>query len=1085
MSNSGDRVSGRIGAILLCSDILATRESEQASNLRWFADLLERPIRAALPEAVLRKGLDAGFRRDAVLQGLVAADALQDRHCWFDPGALSPEGLDALREAIGEDTLIVGYELSEMTRAALSRAGLAYLDIWLHPVRFADDILFAMRASDPAVQSRLSAFELPHEALAAQADILKVQNYRGFAKFERNLVEGAALLIGQTARDKSVLGRDGFLGLSDFQEEVARLSRQHPRVYFSRHPNEPRLDPDARALLSRHDNIVEIEAPTYHLLADGRLDTVAGISSSVLEEARFFGKRTVRFFRPPFPLDGDARYTTILQSLCFSHFWAEILRDVAPTEPCAPAGFIDPKNKLRHALSFYWGYRDIDRYEQSAPVARNGDAAKDQAVVGDQAVEISVETSDLVSFDLFDTLLTRRFASPRDVFVSIADKASKIAGGSALDFPMRRSTAEREATARAGKAGRDDPTLAEIYCALLGAPRSDARVEQLCMLEVEAERAALRPRAAGAELFRRARQANRRIAILSDMYLPREVIEDVLASCGYEGWEALYLSCERGVTKRNGGLFELLLNDCGVPPDRILHIGDNPMGDVAVPGRLGIQSLHLPKPVEMMGAAAPYLMGATRRMADDARGGGTTMLAQIASRHFDDPRAATVSDDLGRDPEAFGYVFLGPFLAGFGQWLHREAISQGIDRLGFLTREGSVLHAAFAALHPDSPIAAETVFASRRIVNAAVLASPADITQRAEQARGARHRSVADFLNMEFGLEESEIDPDALIASGFPNAEIVIGPGTPAANLRSLAEAHTDRILARAKDTRQTLRAYLADTGVTTGRAALVDIGYAGRTQAAYARIAKTRLSGLYAATFRLAKDVLGELPASAYLAEGVAANDHSYGIVRHRRVYETLLCAPGPTYAGIAKATNGWEGVRAQGCDTPLRDAFVRSAHAGALAFVRDFAAEGGAQRPVSGSIATALLDAVLDAPSPGMAAWLGALEFEDSYDVRGIARLVDSPTGADSAVWVEGARALTAGGARRRSARGPAWTAYGPYGVLGWRHALVPFVAPVIARIGDAHDADHYRDDPIGFFRRLSDPRYRRIGRLLYPWD
>jgi hypothetical protein len=162
-----------------------------------------------------------------------------------------------------------------------------------------------------------------------------------------------------------------------------------------------------------------------------------------------------------------------------------------------------------------------------------------------------------------------------------------------------------------------------------------------------------------------------------------------------------------------------------------------------------------------------------------------------------------------------------------------------------------------------------------------------------------------------------------------------------------------------------------------------------------------------------------------------------------------------------------------------------VRAAHAGALAFVRDFAADGGADIAVPGHDATAFLDAMLDAPTAAMAAWLGTLEFEDSYDVRGTARLVDSATGPDSAVWPEGARALAPAAARRKRGRGPDWAPYGPYGLLGWRHALVPFVAPVIARIGDPHDVDHYRDDPIGFFRRLSDPRYRRIGRILYPWD
>ncbi len=66
-----------------------------------------------------------------------------------------------------------------------------------------------------------------------------------------------------------------------------------------------------------------------------------------------------------------------------------------------------------------------------------------------------------------------------------------------------------------------------------------------------------------------------------------------------------------------------------------------------------------------------------------------------------------------------------------------------------------------------------------------------------------------------------------------------------------------------------------------------------------------------------------------------------------------------------------------------------------------------------------------------------------------------------------------------------GPDWQPFGAYGLLGWRHALTPLLAPVIAKIGNDKDARIYREDPIGFFRELSDPRQRFIGRLLYPFD
>ncbi len=68
---------------------------------------------------------------------------------------------------------------------------------------------------------------------------------------------------------------------------------------------------------------------------------------------------------------------------------------------------------------------------------------------------------------------------------------------------------------------------------------------------------------------------------------------------------------------------------------------------------------------------------------------------------------------------------------------------------------------------------------------------------------------------------------------------------------------------------------------------------------------------------------------------------------------------------------------------------------------------------------------------------------------------------------------------------APGPKWQAWGPYGILGWRHLLTPLVSPFIAGIGHGRDAENYREDPIQFFRELSNPKFRLIGRILYPFD
>ncbi len=67
---------------------------------------------------------------------------------------------------------------------------------------------------------------------------------------------------------------------------------------------------------------------------------------------------------------------------------------------------------------------------------------------------------------------------------------------------------------------------------------------------------------------------------------------------------------------------------------------------------------------------------------------------------------------------------------------------------------------------------------------------------------------------------------------------------------------------------------------------------------------------------------------------------------------------------------------------------------------------------------------------------------------------------------------------------ASGPQWQAWGPYGVLGWRHLITPPLALIISKIGNSHDAMIFRQDPIMFFRELSSPMFRLIGRIVYPF-
>jgi len=147
----------------------------------------------------------------------------------------------------------------------------------------------------------------------------------------------------------------------------------------------------------------------------------------------------------------------------------------------------------------------------------------------------------------------------------------------------------------------EDIDLAAIYrtlsclCAL-----EDHVRDSLYKLELQVEYEMLTPIRGTAELLHECRcRSNHGIVFVSDMYLPSWYIRSVLEKFAmFREGDLLYVSGESGVTKGSGKLFRLVLDDLGLTPGELVHFGDNPHADQAVPKSLGIGLLnetpHLP-----------------------------------------------------------------------------------------------------------------------------------------------------------------------------------------------------------------------------------------------------------------------------------------------------------------------------------------------------------------------------------------------------------------------------------------------------------------------------------------------------------
>lgn len=204
---------------------------------------------------------------------------------------------------------------------------------------------------------------------------------------------------------------------------------------------------------------------------------------------------------------------------------------------------------------------------------------------------ISHPKVEIVSFDIFDTLLVRPSIEPSDIFYLLDDRFPE----AQKKFSELRLTAE-------GRMGVVNATLSEIWSFILKSEHIDLELAEAMMQEeVKIETQLLTVREDVREIYQFALDQGKRIIAVSDMYLPTNVLREILRAKGYTGIERIYVSCEFKKRKDNGELYDFVLEAENVTdPSQIVHIGDNYQSDYRIPLDRGITAMHYPSIWDIM-----------------------------------------------------------------------------------------------------------------------------------------------------------------------------------------------------------------------------------------------------------------------------------------------------------------------------------------------------------------------------------------------------------------------------------------------------------------------------------------------------
>jgi HAD superfamily hydrolase (TIGR01549 family) len=291
---------------------------------------------------------------------------------------------------------------------------------------------------------------------------------------------------------------------------------------------------------------------------------------------------------------------------------------------------------------------------------------------------------DVISFDIFDTLLFRPFIKPTDLFLTLTPHYN------IPNFSTERINAEKRIRRiRYLNEGHHEVNIYDIYNEL--SRTVDIDIEQGVDLELEKEKKYCYPNPYMKRIFDMLVENQKKIILISDMYYPESLMKGLLKYNGYRDFEKIYVSCDYNFSKASGKLFKIAQNDFekGV---KFIHIGDNKKADIDGAKKTNWDTEFYP---------------ASRAIAQNNL--RNLNFSSIFKSFYNGIVENYFLNGIPRDypyntkKYYYGFVHGGPLVLGFVRFIHDHAVEMKLDKILFLSRDGFILKKVYDALFSDIP----------------------------------------------------------------------------------------------------------------------------------------------------------------------------------------------------------------------------------------------------------------------------------------------------------------------------------------------------------------------------------------------
>lgn len=513
----------------------------------------------------------------------------------------------------------------------------------------------------------------------------------------------------------------------------------------------------------------------------------------------------------------------------------------------------------------------------------------------------------VISFDVFDTLLCRRVFRPADVFTYMESKTG-ING-----FAAKRQQAEAEARRRNHSGRGVETTLSEIYSVLdelLELP------EGTQAQELTIEKKLLRCNETVRPYLDAARAAKKRVIAVSDMYLNSSEIDELLKASGIIV-DRVYSSADfvdRECGKFNKHMYAEVCRQENVSPQDILHFGDHVISDVENALESGVTGVFTPKNSE---TASLHVDG----FGNILKAANGTLSTSIIVGELVKKAAQLGAIEERSFGYEFGYFYGGPLIAGFVKFLLERAQEDNVTRLHMLARDGFVLKDALDILRVNE-LSYDVVPSSRRMCLFAA-ASQGEVGALEKLFEGhADTHTPRQFLN--------------ILSLGHLSNRLV-GNIDETCNVEQFLSDNQEFLLERSKEEAIALKAFfgLLNEGQDAPETAWVDVGWGLSSIGALDQILGSKQAGYFVGTHSFGLNRPG---LSSYLFH--RDGDIEKIIMRCPELIELVFSDVQAGFSnfelkdGIPKARRS-EKPRPEG----VRDSYVKDVRAGCMGFLAEIA--------------------------------------------------------------------------------------------------------------------------------------------------